>query len=76
MHKQSQKPYCTNLSNIKFQMSRKRFIATMKKDQQKSLSYLIVERHMSGLLSDALMLRLHSTSLMILSLLRGWSHCS
>jgi hypothetical protein len=55
---------------------RKRFIDTMKKDQQKAHSYLTLERLVSGWLSGALVPRLHSTSLMILSLLHGWSHCT
>jgi hypothetical protein len=53
---------------------RKRFIATMKKDQQKARSYLTLKRPVSGWLSGALVPRLHSTSLMILSLPHGWSH--
>jgi hypothetical protein len=43
---------------------RKRFIAIVKKDQHKAHSYLILERTVSGWLSGALVLRLHSTSLM------------
>jgi hypothetical protein len=40
----------------------KRFIAIIKKDQQKARSYLILERPVSVRLSGALVLKLHLTS--------------